>query len=205
MQTQNSQKIALVETEDRRAPGRPRSEASRTAILDATRRLMTHTSVRDLSIEAIAKKAGVGKTTIYRWWSNKVAVVIEAFAEQLDMHMLIAGNESPRDNLTRQIDRLVRQLRGKNGRIIADLLAEAQSDAKILEQFNRFYMDSRRNSLSQTVQQGQHSGDFRKDLDPSIAVDLILGPIILRLMSGEDAMDENFAAQYPAEAVNALR
>jgi AcrR family transcriptional regulator len=185
--------------------GRPRSEASRTAILDATRRLMTHTSVRDLSIEAIAKKAEVGKTTIYRWWSNKVAVVIEAHAEQLDMHMLTAGNESPRDNLVRQVERLVRQLRGKNGRIIADLLAESQSDMKVLEQFNQFYMDSRRNALRQTIIQGQKTGDFSETLNSDMAVDMVLGPIVLRLMSGEDAIDEAFASIYPQMAVDALR
>lgn len=202
--SQTVKKADLSETEERRSAGRPRSEASRSAILDATRRLMTHTSVRDLSIEAIAKKAGVGKTTIYRWWPNKVAVVIEAFAEQLDMHMLVAGNESPRDNLIRQLDRLVKQLRGKNGKIIADLLAEAQSDAKVLDQFNRFYMESRRVSLQQTIMAGQKSGDFSETLNTAMAVDMVLGPIILRLLSGEDAMNDDFAANYPAMAAHAL-
>ncbi len=202
--SQTVKKTDLSENEERRSAGRPRSEASRSAILDATRRLMTHTSVRDLSIEAIAKKAGVGKTTIYRWWPNKVAVVIEAFAEQLDMHMLVAGNESPRDNLIRQLDRLVKQLRGKNGKIIADLLAEAQSDAKVLDQFNRFYMESRRVSLQQTIMAGQKSGDFSETLNTAMAVDMVLGPIILRLLSGEDAMNDDFAANYPAMAAHAL-
>lgn len=206
-----SQHLHSVDTTDNTAPendrktaGRPRSEASRTAILDATRRLMTHTSVRDLSIEAIAKKAAVGKTTIYRWWPNKVAVVIEAFAEQLDMHMLVAGNESPRENLIRQIDRLIRQLRGKNGKIIADLLAEAQSDVKVLQQFNQFYMDSRRNSIQQTILAGQKSGDFSENLNTQIAVDIVMGPIILRLLNGEDAMNDHFAETYPEMAAHAL-
>ncbi|MDB5490590.1 MAG: bacterial regulatory s, tetR family protein [Micavibrio sp.] len=212
VQSESHQSASPVSIELKPAPqaknktaGRPRSEASRTAILDATRRLMTHTSVRDLSIEAIAKKAEVGKTTIYRWWSNKVAVVIEAHAEQLDMHMLTAGNESPRDNLVRQVERLVRQLRGKNGRIIADLLAEAQSDTKVLEQFNQFYMDSRRNALRQTIIQGQKNGDFSETFNSDMAVDMVLGPIVLRLMSGEDAIDEGFASHYPSMAVDALR
>jgi AcrR family transcriptional regulator len=188
-----------------KAAGRPRSEASRGAILDATRRLMTHTSIRDLSIEAIAKKAGVGKTTIYRWWPNKVAVVIEAYADQMDMHMLTAGNESARAALIRQIERFIRQLRGKNGRIVADLLAEAQSDVRVLEQFNRFYMDSRRAALHQTIAQGQKSGDLSENMNTATAADMVLGTVILRLMSGEDAIDEAFAATYPLMAADALR
>ena len=64
---------AISEDEEKRR-GRPRSETSKKSILNAVNRLLLHSSVKALSIEAIAKKAGVGKTTIYRWWPNKVAV-----------------------------------------------------------------------------------------------------------------------------------
>lgn len=208
MQSNTAEKFVVIENNAPapvRAPGRPRSEASRTAILDSTRRLMTHMSVRDLSIEAIAKKAGVGKTTIYRWWPNKVAVVIEAFADQLDMHSLSSGNETASENMIRMIERLMRQLRGKNGKIIADILAEAQSDAKVLAQFNEFYMDSRRNSLYQTILRGQQDGDFNPNIDPVIAIDLILGPIFMRLMNGEAALDDQFTSAFPMIATEILR
>ncbi len=188
-----------------RPAGRPRSESSRSAILDATRRLMTHMSVRDMSIESIAKKAGVGKTTIYRWWPNKVAVVIDAFAEQLDMHMLTAGNESPAENLVRQIDRMVRQLRGKNGKIIAEILSESQSDPRVLEQFHHFYMNSRRTALRQTIADGQKNGDFNAEIDSDMAVDIVLGPVILRLLSKAEGLDDIFAAHYPSIAVYSIR
>lgn len=209
MQNQSAQIIDGEDQNDHQTPvlktaGRPRSEASRTAILDATRRLMTHTGVRDLSIEAIAKRAGVGKTTIYRWWPNKVAVVIEAFAEQLDMHLLSAGNETPSENLVRQLERLMRQLRGRNGKIIADLLAEAQSDAKVLEQFNHFYLQSRRIAFGNTILAGQKSGAFSDTLNTEMAIDMILGPIFLRLMRQPDGLDEAFSAAYPAMAIHAL-
>ncbi len=199
-----TQSVPSADQEPRRSAGRPRSDSSRNAILDATRRLMTHTSIRDLSIEAIAKKAVVGKTTIYRWWPNKVAIVIESYADQLDMHMLVPGNETPRENLIRQLDRLVKQLRGKNGKIIADLLAAAQGDAKVLAQFNEFYMNARRDALLQTIKDGQKSGDFSEDLHTATAVDIVLGPIILRLLSGESAMDDHFAENYPEMAVHIL-
>src|SRR5690606_30249477 len=62
--------------------GRPRSEAARRAILDATFDKLTHTNVRDLSIEAIASAAGVGRATIYRWWPNKAALMVDAVTER---------------------------------------------------------------------------------------------------------------------------
>src|SRR5205085_6201861 len=61
-----------------RAPGRVRSDASRVAILDATLKLLEGTPLQQISIESIAREAGVGKATIYRWWNSKAAVVIEA-------------------------------------------------------------------------------------------------------------------------------
>jgi len=64
-------------TENTKKAGRPRSKESRKAILNATKRLLTHMPLSELSIEAIAKKAGVGKTTIYRWWPNKAAIAME--------------------------------------------------------------------------------------------------------------------------------
>lgn len=190
-----------------RTPGRPRSESSRSAILDATRRLVSHTSVRDLSIEGIAKKAGVGKTTIYRWWPNKVAVVIEAFADSMDVAAPITGSETPdaATALSRHLERLLRQLRGRNGKIIADLFAESQCDPKVMAQFDTFYMTARREEVLALVLTGQTHGLFNSAIPADIAVDIVLGPVFLRLLSGADGLNDDFAATWPALAVAALR
>ena len=59
--------------------GRPRSEASKIAILNATIDLLEESGYSTLTIEAIAAHAGVGKATIYRWWANKSFLVLDAF------------------------------------------------------------------------------------------------------------------------------
>ena len=187
--------------------GRPRSEASRKAILEATRRMMTHTPLRDVSIEAIARKAGVGKTTIYRWWSNKVAVVVEAFSEQLDIH---TPNESmattsPTDALSRQVEKLVRHLRGRNGKILADIMAEAQADDGVMSLFHAFYLNTRKQTLAQIVYQGQRSCEFNAVIAPDIAADIIMGPVFFRLLSSRDGLDERFIDEYPVTILNMIR
>src|ERR1039458_8160321 len=68
----------------KRLPGRPRSEQSRRAILRSTLNLLQHTGFPDLTIEAIAADAGVGKTTVYRWWPDKGALVVDAFASSAE-------------------------------------------------------------------------------------------------------------------------
>ena len=65
--------------------GRPRSEAaaSHARILDAVHALLQETSVRDLTMEAVARRAGVGKPTLYKWWPTKAALVLAMFHERL--------------------------------------------------------------------------------------------------------------------------
>src|SRR5579872_626440 len=64
----------------RRSPGRPRSEDARKAILRSTLKLLQAKGFPELSIEAIAEDADVGKATVYRWWPNKAALVADAFS-----------------------------------------------------------------------------------------------------------------------------
>ena len=87
--------------------GRPRSEKSRRAILKATNSLLLYTSVQDLSIEAIAKKAKVGKTTIYRWWPNKTAVVMDALMSQPGLQKPLPTPSNNADAVRMQLDKLI--------------------------------------------------------------------------------------------------
>ncbi len=112
----------------KRREGRPRSEEAHRAILEATNRILQRTSVRDLTIESIAKEAGVGKPTIYRWWPNKAAVVIDAFFDTMSPHMDYPKADTVADSLKAQLHQVLRLTRGKQGRLMAEILAEGQSD-----------------------------------------------------------------------------
>src|SRR5437016_4926873 len=67
-----------------RAPGRPRSEKARMAVIRSTLVLLKRLGFNELSIEAVAEHAGVGKATIYRWWPNKAELVIDAFVSAVE-------------------------------------------------------------------------------------------------------------------------
>jgi len=135
---QQSQAIDIEEAikqDKAQKSGRPRSESSRKAILDATRRLLTHSSVQKLSIEAIARKAGVGKTTIYRWWPNKSAVIMEAIFSQPAFNNVMPTPRNAVQGVTMQLDKLCRQMAGKNGRLVAEIIGEAQSNREAIDIF----------------------------------------------------------------------
>ena len=192
------------DNDDSRA-GRPRSEHARKAILDATRKLLVRTSLAQLSIEAIAKKAGVGKTTIYRWWPNKATVAMEAFLEQPGIQNIVPTTATASEAVTRQLDSLIRQLRGQNGRIIAGIIAESQADATVLDLLYEKFLKERVEVLYGLIERGQQSGEFNVNMDSDIAIDMLLGPLFLRVLSGEHGIDNNFAEKYPTQALFALK
>ncbi|MCB9989647.1 MAG: TetR/AcrR family transcriptional regulator [Rhodospirillales bacterium] len=185
--------------------GRPRSEKARKKILDATRRLLTHMSMDELSIEAIAKKAKVGKTTIYRWWPNKAAVAMEAFLEQPGIMNVVPKTATPDAAIIHLLESLLRQLRGQNGRIIAGIIAESQSNEEILDLLYEAFLKERVEILYEKIEEGKKTGLFNKDIDTTIAIDMMMGPLFLRVLSGESAIDNFFAENFPRQAMVALK
>jgi AcrR family transcriptional regulator len=188
-----------------RAPGRPRSEASRRAVLDAARALLDVTTVRDLTIEAIAQKAGVGKTTIYRWWSSKTAVVIEAFMELMKPSTPVPNVEGAGDAIGKHLALLVGQYRGKLGRIVAEILAEGQSEPEVLAEFRRRFFLDRREAVRQVIEEGLRSGEFDATLDVESAIDMLYGAVYFRLIMGHLPLDAGFARSLPEMALRILQ
>lgn len=185
-------------------PGRPRSEDSKRAILDATRRLLTQVSVQKISIEAIARKAGVGKTTIYRWWPNKAAVVMEAIFSQPAFHNIIPTPRNAVEGVTVQIEKLCRQLSGKSGRLVAEIIGEAQPDPEALKIFITSFLQDRYNTLNSYIEGGKQTGEFDAALDTDSAIDVVLGPIFFRLISGQE-LDDGFVEDMTGMLIKALR
>ena len=184
--------FATEEISVSRKAGRPRSEQARQSITDATNKLLLHMSVRDISIEAIAKKAGVGKTTIYRWWPNKVAIILEAISGPMSVLPAPVSGEDAKDLLVRQIERFGRLSRGRGGKVIAEVFAEAQGNAETLNLFYQNFMLQHEEIMANIIEQGKQSGQFRQDVDTALAVDAVYGSIFYRLMSNTATMEQSF-------------
>ncbi len=184
--------------------GRPRSEKSRKSIIKATNSLLLHMSVQELSIEAIAKKAKVGKTTIYRWWPNKTAVVMDALAAQPAMQTPMQTPKNNTQAVTMQLDKLMRLLHSKNGDVIAQLFSEAQADEKAQKIFQESFLSPLIDAIEYSIEQGQKDKEFSTRIDTKTAVDLMCGPIFFRLMAHPNDFNEKFMKSYPKEAVSLI-
>src|SRR6202034_4851927 len=117
--------------------GRPPSEmaASHAVIMDAVYTLLQEKSVRDLTIEEVAKRAGVGKPTLYKWWPTKATLVLamlcERMAPKLEKPTVLTAEQS----LRFRVGSLINAFNGPFGKIVAGLIAEGQSKPAIRQAF----------------------------------------------------------------------
>lgn len=181
-----------------RSPGRARSDASRTAILEATLKLLETTPVQQISIESIAREAGVGKATIYRWWSSKAAVVIEAFLHTHVSHTPMPRVESPREALTRHVHLLIEEYGGWSGRIVSQIMAEGQSDPDVLREFRERFWYGRRAVVREVLEEARRRGEIRSDQDSELQMDILYAPIYFRLLMRHLPLDKKFADEHCA-------
>ncbi len=185
--------------------GRPRSVESEQAVLAATWKLLKETSVRRISIEAIAREAGVGKTTIYRWWPSKTALIVDAFLAQVETVLPFPETETAHEALSQQMQRLVQVLQGDVGRIIAAIIAEGQCDPEALESFRERFLNVRRQIARQVIVKGMQSGEFDASLDPEVVMDMMYGPIYYRLLVKHLPLDKQFVSTLSKQAILCLR
>jgi len=150
--------------------------------------------VRDITVEGIAREAGVGKVTIYRWCPNKTRVIIDAFMELMTPKTSMPRPGAEFSDLTQHFREVVREYQGKFGRIVAEIVAEGQFDRDAFDYFLDAMMAKRRAFAVNVVEQSQRSGQIRDDISPDILIDLLYGPIYFRLLVGHQPLDRAFAS-----------
>src|SRR5580658_8901463 len=174
--------------------GRPRSEAaeSHAAILDAVYELLQEGSARDLTLEAVAKRAKVGRPTLYKWWPSKSALVFALFHERLDRNDDVPATGTAEDVIRGKVRRLIRELNGLFGKVLADLIAAGQSEPAILQDLHEQHMKSRRAATAADVERGKAAGEFAADIDPQLLIDSIFSPVFFRLLLRQGPLTERY-------------
>ena len=116
--------IGNASADGKRAPGRPRCERARQAILSSTLKFLEakEQGFADLTIEHVAAEANVGKATVYRWWPTKAALVADAFASSVTPKLRFPDTGSVRQDMSQQMGQLVKILRSRRGRVVSAIL-----------------------------------------------------------------------------------
>lgn len=162
--------------------GRPRSQKARKAILKSTLQLLQKTGFTDLSIEAIAARAGVGKATVYRWWPNKAELVMEAFVFAVEAQLRIPTSGSAEKVIREQMKRWTKIFGSPLGRVIAAVIGAGQSDPAMIKAFQTQYIEPRRREARKLLQEAMRKGEIRSNLDPETILDILYGPLYIRLL-----------------------
>ena len=178
----------------KRPPGRPRSEQARQAILRSTIRLLQHTGFAELSIEAIAAHAGVGKATVYRWWPDKGALVVDAFASSAEDQLHFPDSGSVYKDMSLQMNQFLAILHSRRGRIVSAVIAGGQSDPGLIEAFRERFLRPRRQEAYQTLRRGIQRGELPRNLDLDLLLDVLYGAVYMRFLIRHDELSEQYIA-----------
>ena len=181
--------MSTVQAAAPRRPGRPRSAESHQAILRATLELLVVEGLQGLSIESIAQRAGVGKTTIYRHWKSKEEIVAEAVSN-LHAELPVADTGSARDDFLALADHLVKlsESRGGGADVLARLLGEASGDDRLHQIFTANLVEPRRAAVRAILTRGIERGELRDDVDIELMIDLLVGPNIYRMLIEQQSL-----------------
>jgi AcrR family transcriptional regulator len=176
----------------KRSPGRPRSEAARRAILRSTLRLLRTVGFAELSIEAIAADANVGKATVYRWWPNKGALVVDAFSSSVRKQLLFPDTGSVYSDMSLQMSHLVQLMLSRQGRIVAALIGGGQTDPELIDAFRERFVRPRRKEAYQTLRKGIDRGELPADADLDLILDSLYGAIYMRFLIWKAGLNDAF-------------
>ena len=170
-----------------------RSEQSYRAILESTLAILAERGYGALTIESIAATARVSKQTIYRWWSSKAAIVLEALTTDTQERLPIPDTGNVRDDLEQLLISSLHELTQRSGPIVRGLMAEAQFDPEFGRAFREDFIAQRREVLLGLLRRGQNRGEISALTDLELIVDLIYGPMWYRLLNQHAPLDKDFA------------
>jgi AcrR family transcriptional regulator len=176
-----------------RPPGRPRCVETCAAIRRAALEMLEQVGFAALTVEGIAARAGVGKTTLYRWWPNKAGVVMDAFLDAYGGCSPFPDTGCVREDLRQQLRLAVQLLVGPKGRAVAALLGGLRTTPELAEAFRTRWLRPRREEARRTLLRGVERGQVRRDVDYDAAVDALYGPLYFRLLTGHAPLNRAFA------------
>ncbi|HWD96087.1 MAG TPA: TetR/AcrR family transcriptional regulator [Acidimicrobiales bacterium] len=185
--------------------GRPRSEKTRLAILEAAADLLEEGGLAGTTIESIAARAEVSKVTIYKWWPSRGSVAIDAYFHRYRQTIAFPDTGDVREDLTSQILATVAAFRGRAGEIMAELIGRAQSDPALAETLRTGWLQPRREVSTTVIQRGIDRGELRADVNITLLLDALYGPVYYRLVVRHEPLSDEFARELVATTLNGVR
>lgn len=166
----------------KKSPGRPRSAASHQAMLQATVELLAEVGYEAMSIEAIAARAGVGKTTIYRRYSSKAELVADAI-ESMREEVLIPDTGNLWSDINALIENAAQITLTPLGRqTVAMIISSASSNPGFAQIYWEKYLQPRRKAFAIVIDRAKARNEVQTDLDSGLVFDTMSGIMLYALI-----------------------
>jgi AcrR family transcriptional regulator len=185
-------------------PGRPRDEAARERIRAAALELLEEVGFANVTCDAIGLRAGASKATIYRWWPNKVAVVIDAFVHRITPDLPMRDTATLEEYVTVHLRQFAKVVAGRNGRLLAAVIAAAQNDREVEAAFLAHWIKPRRSLSRKALQKFKDQGLMPECFDIEQVLDAMYGPLHFLLMVRHGTPTAAYAQSLAALLVHGL-
>lgn len=162
-------------------------------------------TLQKLSIERMAREAGVSKTTIYRWWPNKAAVVIETFLDNHIARTKVREDLPPLEAIEAHLVSVAETYATHEGKLVAQLIAECQSDPEVMAEFKERFWNHRLEVATNLINRAIESGDLVDDTSPNDIAEVIYSPVYFRLLFAAGPLDREWATKHLARVLRGLR
>jgi AcrR family transcriptional regulator len=174
--------------------GRPRSEEADRAILRAATQVLAERGLGGMSIEEVASRAGVGKATIYRRWSSRGTLALDAFLAEFQGQQPLPDTGTLRGDLLAALRAWVRFVTETSaGAMLAGLIAEAQQDPGLAAAWRERVVEPLRAQHALMLDRAIDRGEISAAIDKEVVLDLLFGAAYHRLLHGHRPLNDTFA------------
>ena len=180
----------------RRPRGRPRSVATRERARVAAYELLCERGFAAVTYEAVATRAGVARTTLYRHWPDRAALVVDAFFTATAEQLSFAESGSAREDFRQQIHALAALLRGPVGAAIVAMVGAMHDEPTIMAALRERWLVPRQRWGFARLTRAQANGECRDGLQIPAALAALYGPIYSSLFLGIGAPDAAMVDAY---------
>ena len=185
--------------------GRPRNLETQKSILSASYELLLAEGFGAVTVEKIAERAAVSKATIYKWWPNKAAVVMDGFLSAASARLPIPDTGSVLQDVLLHALNLAQFLTSREGKVIKELIGQGQFDPALAEAYQTRYFQPRRQEALELLERGVKRSELKPNLKLELGIDLIYGPIFYKLLVLGEPIDDVYVELLVTSAFIGLR
>lgn len=184
---------AQPNTPPRRGRGRRPADEVRADVLQVVGELLLNEGLAELTTERVARLSGVSKTTIYKWWSTPGVLALDGYSHAVEEALHFSDTGDLRADLTSQMIAFSRVMTGTaGGRILTQLIGEAQTDGDLAVAYQRLYSVERRRLAVERLEAARAAHQIREDVDLQVVVDQLWGAVYHRLLIPDQPVTDGF-------------